>query len=765
MAQNKYSLYKKVDGELKTLDILSNGGFLITSNDPLNYKYGRSFKTYTIKLANTPNNNLLLDNLWYKRNNWKTIYNVILEVDGVLMNGILNIMSFDDNTASTQFTSTVSLYIEELGNKNLKDFDWSEYDHILTPEILTTSATQDFMGGDIIYDFADRGVGEFMNNTFDRTPRRRRGTPAIFGKYISVAESQPAIRFKTILDKIFEGYTVDYKIFEENSEWNNVFEDLYLLFSNDRQRNTKNWKKNALENAEVNEETVYTFPTETRSISTSPTAFFYNWGKWSEHTLGNVQYTQSTDFQQVDYVTINETGTYNIKANFNNDFKVSVSGNAGNVSIRNAQMYYVIQKQNENGTWSNIRRLLVWTRDVPYFFTDNITYYWDNLQEDIGLNIKWNRITREDVFTTLMEFEEGDNIRAFVEFNYFIESNTTETVQLTFSTTALTESDFDDRCFFDIIPWDGMGGDSEVLGEWIVPDMKVKDFISTFLKLFNAEFHINMERKYILLLNRFNQIPETYDITPFIIPETFNNRILIKDNNWELSYTDDGDIAQQEYWGDKKTGEKLVDLDKFNTTQLTVNNISIITPSGQGVFQDLIPIFRDKPTDEESSYKTTWKPRLAFYNSTSDWEHSIMYLESNNNFEHPASVIPNFTLEKNGVTLDFDTQGGIYNNFHIDNILRQNFNNMVKVDIMLTPYQISQMYYLNGFDLTKNYAMRIEKWEGVYQIISLKQKRDNVYEATLIKVNKFKQPDEIIFDTFGDFNKDFNWDFNSDPTI
>lgn len=225
---------------LNTLHINSDIKLLFMANSITNK--GRSNKSYTIKIARDSYNDEQLDQIFSSKAKRGVTFDAVYSLDGITMQGILKIRSIGKAEAEGVFLTGNGKLWAALENKNLRDYDWSAFDHTLTKANVIASEAK----GDYIYDLCDRGA--FLQEIVytEKASRFDPGTEAVSSlAKVDITERYPAISIQTIIETILheEGYGVTWT---ENI-FNSDLDTLYLLFMEDNAiRNDKEWEKSAI---------------------------------------------------------------------------------------------------------------------------------------------------------------------------------------------------------------------------------------------------------------------------------------------------------------------------------------------------------------------------------------------------------------------------------------------------------------------------------------------------------------------------------------
>lgn len=185
---------------------------------------GLPFKTGILTWPETANNRAVFGELYDSdgSNKVRIIENVLFENGVTTSEGSLVItgQSYINriNTLTGFFIAGNGLLWLDFGDTNLRDLDWSAYEHTLQYSVLNNSVNEL-----ITYDLCDRG--KFIDEDV-----------------VSIIERYPAFRIGEMLKVIFNGYDIQSNVLQ--SLW---FYRLYLLFTfNSDIRNSEDWKESSL---------------------------------------------------------------------------------------------------------------------------------------------------------------------------------------------------------------------------------------------------------------------------------------------------------------------------------------------------------------------------------------------------------------------------------------------------------------------------------------------------------------------------------------
>lgn len=705
-------LLVKHNTEFKDLIISGDPGLIISSNNPLDFILGKSSKTYTVKIPNNASNNLLLDNVGYK-NFYKTLrFEARLIDNQITYSGYLLIFSFDTEFIEGQFIFGNGELWAELLDKNLKtSFDWSELNHTLTSETVNNGIT---IGTEKVvqYDFCYRGKSLYDNDTLMTN--------------VDIAERQPAIQLKYILNKILNGYDVVQNVFSEQQ-----FSNLYLLYNQDNNRNTQEWFRLSEAEAVQPEELITT--DSAYKDGALVIAEFQNQFQGTEPknlTNGGLIFN------------ITETGSYRLTSHF--DFEVIM------VFGTMPTPEYV---------WRDRRYHL----DLVEYTQDNtfVKYHWQEERPvPDSISLTGQDINQTFSFDTkIKEFTGGNKLKLnlWYEATLYEEGTANEVIP-----NAVGASYRMRNAFFKVEPWIGLGRGSEVTGEWIVPDYNIDELIRSILMTFNLEFYISNERKKIWLFNRYQTPqPTINNLTPKIINGIQSQEFPIR-TNYHFNYTEDSNdnwaiIEHRDF--EKSNGNFFLNtLSKDDTIIQLPFSFNVIRDVNPKVIQMTTEHFVEPNGTEEPKYTTKFNQRLSFLNGTKEWDWVQHAALSSGSEEITKTTIPNFTNEYDNINLDFKGSTGLYSRFYKGNIARVLFGNILEVTLIIDDNLLQDIYYFNGKTLLDDYSVLVPGFQGVYQIIELQRDSEKIYRARLFK-SQIEFENE--FNPLGDFSIDYSDDYSS----
>lgn len=673
-------LLVKINGEYNQVDLGSDIPLIITSNDPLNFTFGKAWKTYSISVLNTSNNNRIFDNLFHSVTFKQIVFHdTYIVIDSVYIRGILYFTSLNRQEAQAQFIASSGVLWEQAADLNLKhDYTWTEYEHALTH---TNVLDNNLFGGDIVYDFIYRGFGLNKSSSMQK---------------LDIAEVQPAIRVKAILEKIFNGYNI-----EQNVWGASEYEALYLLFSQPFGRNTPNFvRERGVFGENRDDRDAVTTVEQTGTFNTIWIAGFVD----PEQIEGNISVIDDKIYRYI----VPETGSYRIKAKLS--LSLSVDNVVGTSHSFTTHQYVARIRQRDN--LLNLERTL-WAELTDLGAT---TYSFFNDERVFELDTKTLRL------------ESGKRIDIEIYYQAVFDGPP-------ITQTATATAKFQD--FIKIEPWPYLSHGDTVPGNYAVPDMTVSEFLQGLFRMFNIEFYFSEETKRVILSNRMQATPPVHDLTGQIVGGTYNTQKNPMPDNLLFRYTyDRADEMQLQYEGTGASdGSYFFDNESKETTE-------VIAPFAFNFLnnQGIIATKRGLTTDE---FTTEGVQRIAYLNGTEafNWtlESANPSMGAGDNIQPIMSaqtVRRNFSNEFSGVSLDYSGGDGIFERLYKDLANRISNQDIVECEIIAGAAFLNPLYFLSGKDLRALYYVGIDGIQGYYQLIELEQVKGNIFRALLFQDNK-----------------------------
>ena len=669
------------------IDIESEGGLVITANQPLNYQYGRASKTYTIKITNNGRNNMLLDNLFNKNFN-KTLKfdGCYLNVDGINLGGTLLIYGYNEYYANTQFVISAGQLWLSLGEKNIReDFDWSSLD------LEQTLAAVKLDPADNGFDLCYRGNGfyhykhKYLMQDFD------------------ICEFQPIARLKYILNTIFADYDLDISTNIISSEDLNK---LYTAFQF-KGRNSSEWfSENESEvlydsNSEFSGLTIFGDNIFTVNEFHFPGGFLLDsegdtLTDLDKFTLENFELSETTTERLV--FTATEKGAYRFSAKVNMQLFIAEAGDP---------------PRNFTGrTFSlQIRK---------YDTSDNLIDTLVAANKGFGNGTEIDEIFDLEIDTRTIPMNEGEKLVFFAVYQNAADG---EPIQQQINYQIRTNT------IIKLDPFAGFGAGETIAGKYCVPDLNVKDFVRSVLELWNAEIYVSVERKLIYIQNRQQENPDNYDITKLIIKDTVQATETPEPDNFLLKYKRD---SSDKYFEQgiteflKDDGTFFIENNSNQTTQKTIS------------FADfhLDPRWNEFPARLVVDYETDTKFSIAFNDivllkkaDNKDWWFNLYY---GKHAELAAGIENNsgFSLRR---FEKYKSIQEIYNEFYKDTADLIKEGNVLQCELIVDEGFLQNLYYLQGQDLRANYIITVPGFEGIYQCVELRKIKGQIYRGMFFR--------------------------------
>ncbi len=203
------------------LQIESEPRLLFMANDP-GHK-GRATKTFSIIIANNPVNNEALDNLFSKRYFRQVRFPATMTIMDIMMLGSLLITDLDKMSAKGVFTTSNALLWELMEDKNIRSYDWSEFNVLLNDTNVMGSENN----ADIVFELTDRGEFDFDSGTAAK---------------VDITERYPAVKIGEILKTIFKQHGVFLSWHGEAGILEKLQNKYYLQYTQSKDfRNSNEW--------------------------------------------------------------------------------------------------------------------------------------------------------------------------------------------------------------------------------------------------------------------------------------------------------------------------------------------------------------------------------------------------------------------------------------------------------------------------------------------------------------------------------------------
>lgn len=202
------------------LDVVGKPRLIFTANAP--DRKGLAFKSFSIKLPKTTNNNRLLK-IWGAGEQSDLTFDATLTITGVQLIGTLQVTEIDRDKAKAVFIAGNGRLWEDMSTVQLQDIDMSDADVVLNSTNVIASETGTPF---VLFDLTDRGA--FKTATA-----------------IDVTDRFPALNLVELLTRIFNDFDIGVQFEGFNG-------DEYLLFMQDSAiRNSDDWMQEAYFRAHV----------------------------------------------------------------------------------------------------------------------------------------------------------------------------------------------------------------------------------------------------------------------------------------------------------------------------------------------------------------------------------------------------------------------------------------------------------------------------------------------------------------------------------
>jgi len=365
-------------GEKYDLDVFNEQQFLLDISAIESGDIGRVFgiSSQTFALPPTPNNNEYFGNLFDlgasypsgSLTNTSTAPTTFIKTmpcqvlnDGVaIFNGRLYLDSVitDEDGDTIYNVNVVNETIDfkyQIQDLTFGDLDWSDYNHSLTIGNITGSWTNDLFGGEIVYPLVEYGS---QPNDNTATELKNGGGARTFtneASPIHLDTFKPAIRLKSVMDKVFN--TLDYKYTSSLFE-SSYMDSVYMLSSKDTSKGTS-FVNPLAQTFKAETSTAYNAGIIVQPIE-ADTELYDNAGNYD-----------NTTFQ----FTAGETGTYSFDAN------LSILFTAINQPQIPRTLYFELSI---NGSATGIQPVWYNLKGISNNYTKNFTANWNGLTLQTG---------------------------------------------------------------------------------------------------------------------------------------------------------------------------------------------------------------------------------------------------------------------------------------------------------------------------------------------------------------------------------------------
>jgi hypothetical protein len=601
----------------------------------------------TIKLPGTPFNNKFFKHFFDVNidlvtfNAKKQIPTIIRNGDLLVFSGVLQLLNVTINQREVEYevvvVGTLKNILNELGEYSLLNLDLSQYNHKRSQTNIISSWTNNVIKNDVLtnVEMGDGYVYPYIlygqhNDTFNR---------------LYASNLFPAVYVKTVMDKIFEfaGYTYTSSFF--NSEY---YRKLILPFTSDNIQmddlefsgrttivGVEGFAGNELTTPLLNQWSQYNTQSNTGYRAVSPVMFNYtssqtynnnSKGYWLplqkvSGTTGDIEFqnpynqwsfnnNQTGAFAKY---TCNKAGYYDIKfvadmvVKYTQTFAGDVDYNSGDLRT-SARLFHF-----RNGQISSI----LTQTDFPITFTPssntNQASPWYDVNGKIIL----------DLAKSNFYLEEGDELRIGFTFSYFNinwAGNDQDVVSI-----ALLPNVLNDKVTrFEIKPSSNIleGVDDDINMNQILPDLKLKDFFLSIVKMFNLVIVDDPNQSNNLLIEPrdeyFKSRTRVLDWT-YKLDHQQNTKLIpmseLDANSFLFTYKEDDDYYNKQYQDEIKRiyGDYEINVENdFSNKQQKLELIFSPTPNSNFTIGDRVaPMFVNIEDNQFKPKKV--KPRILFY--------------------------------------------------------------------------------------------------------------------------------------------------------
>lgn len=675
-----YRLLIKYDGEYQDLIIEGDGGLILETNDPLNYEFGKSNKTYSIIIPNTARNNLMLDNLFNKTFDYDIVFSdIFLQVfPNMLLGGKLIVNEITESDARCQFINANYDLIEDLKKNTLRDYSYG-VSHTVTAANQILSESLSLNSGNVIYELLDRGMTLYHQNS-------PAASPNAFKHRLLVSERWPAYRLKKIIDTIFSGYTVG-----GNHFTNTLFsEKQYLLFNSDNVNisgDVDDWDRN-LHVLEL---------------------------KFSEDQVEFLDLSGDSGFNH------EILDTWDFDEVVTDDKAMHTTVPANEITILEDGVYRVEFKWAGVFRWADLPTITN-NRAILYIKKNGTTIKTDT----VSLPVKENSDQEYSYFISCGDIylEEGDYLEC--QMNIL---GTIGTPEGNVGVEIITYAK-DTYAYVGITTAIGEG--YTLAMEDVMPNIKASDFIKAYCKEYGLQLLISAEKKEVLFFKQSSS-DSIVDISTMIIPDTVTIKPNSERNNvlFTRKITDDK-IAKT---SDANTNnDYLLDIGEDATevfeSEFSTTHEEVI--SKFGYTGDMGQIWNEydlRYPKKEPIWGANAGLRLLF----DDGAKTCSY-----NLENSAGTTVARTsfrrLTPALSTFDSNFNGDLYDDYHADIWNNKIYGHTLECDLIVTDDFIGSLYYhAADRDWRCLFSITIPRYSGLYRIKRLERKEANVYKAVLYK--------------------------------
>ena len=544
---------------------------------------GKPFKSGGLSIPETSNNRAALGSLFDVDGSEKNriIENVLFENDSCSIQGSLVItgQTYENriNTLTGFFISGTGLLWLDFADKNLRELDWSAYEHKLNLTNVLLSESPGDLNDLIVYDLIDRG--KFIDQ--DR---------------VDIIERYPAFNVAELLKNIFKGY--DLKSNFLTASW---FTPIYQMFTGTNEiRNDEDWKESALFSGDGEAVSNVNIPI------IAPSNPFTTTGIANLDVTTDPYYDNGDNYNEAtDKYIVPQTGTYRFKCHI-----------IGGVDVRTDTLteppYNTLQ-------YTQLDINIISDNLGSIAFYQNIVTDPTNPGRVINMDL--------DLDSDFMELEAGDGIQFKITYSGVI-INTATGVTWTARTYArMTVFDQVSRYY---------GHGSTVKPSEILPDIKVNDFLRIIFEHFGIMPQYSVETNIVRLdvwQRQKDGINLTYSLDPLTASAEFYEAF-----NYELGFKPDTGDRYAEDWYTRNENEKGTykannGAKVFELLQTEYSNTVTQKPLRLSGTPDTIPVIWSEIPEVQSlsevthdlapEWKTACNYRLLIYKGLGAGEYTL----------------------------------------------------------------------------------------------------------------------------------------------
>ena len=641
---------------------------------------GKPFKSGGLSIPETANNRAALGSLFdvdgAEKN--RIIENVLFENDSCAIQGSLVItgQTYENkvNTLTGFFISGTGLLWLDFADTNLRDLDWSAYEHELNLTNVLASETPGGLNDLIVYDLIDRG--KFVDET-----------------EVDIIERYPAFNLSEMLKNIFKGYDIISNFIDEG--W---FTSIYQMFTGTNEiRNSEEWKESAL------------FSGSGGAVSNVDIPIIAPSNPFTTTGLANLDVTTDPYFdngdnynESTDKYIVPETGTYR--------FKMHISGG---VDVRTEA-----NTQPPNST-------LQFTQLDIEIISDNLGVIGFYQEVDATPTNPGRVIDMDiDIDSDYIELEAGDGISFQVTYSGVVINTATGVTWNARTYATVTVSNLVSRYY---------GHGSTVKPSEILPDIKVNEYLKILFEHFAITPQYSIETN-IVRLDVWRRQKSGIDLTTRLDPLTAEAEFF-EAFNYELAFKSDTADKYGVDWftrNENETGTYKANngYKVFNRLQSEFSNTVTQQPIRLAGTPDTIPvIWSEVPEATKLSeythdivpeWKTSCNYRLLIYAGLGDGEYTLGGYSTGIGRVESTENYPLFLPYTSSLNIEFaDRNGlpGLHDRLHSAFIAR--INNGISLTIqgqLPTDFLTNLINNDDDVNLTTAIYIGFEPFNGMWTI-------------------------------------------------